>query len=664
MAVKKPNGGIRPIAIGTILRKLISATLSKLISPQLPDFFCPFQYGVGVSGGAENVVQGLRIARALSGNQVVAEIDFTNAFNTVERSVIAEQVTRFFPQLTTWFELCYGNPSRLLVRHQNPLSSERGVQQGDPLGPFLFALALQPALAAAAEAGRCFVMAYLDDVYICGKPDSVVLAASTLLARAKEAGLSCNLSKCWATREINIDGTKLKHIPNPDVLGVPLDPEQRLPPDMVPKKITEGITKLSDVQVALHLLRYVHNSTLTYSFRLSSGQASKDLARGMMQNTRNTLCKMLDIRDIPASSWQQALLPLGPGLGFTDLEAMAPYMAYSSVIEVVSRLAGMDRGPFQDFRNEDGWAQIRGSPIYKLYFEGLDVAKTTLGDDMRSAKLQNLFATRVVEPKMKKEFLENPRIPPEAKAIVKTTEFSPIARQFLRAVPTNKYLSLSSREMRISLSLLLGIPLKMKAKYCDCSRSARHPTPLTMYHALSCKKHAGLILRHELVKDVLVDICKAARLSCEVEPHQAFNGDRKRPDLLVRLAFSGRDTAYDLTIHSPLRDRNSIETTIRNEQAFLKQADNTKRNKYQQQCDEKDTLFVPIVLSAVGGVLEESYQDGISLLINKINKNRFAPPNWAAPNRMVYWLQRIAIALWEGNARKVARFLENKPKKY
>ena len=40
-AFQKANGGIRPIAVGTILRKLISQAFANLLSPQLPDFFLP-----------------------------------------------------------------------------------------------------------------------------------------------------------------------------------------------------------------------------------------------------------------------------------------------------------------------------------------------------------------------------------------------------------------------------------------------------------------------------------------------------------------------------------------------------------------------------------------------------------------------------------------------
>ena len=49
------------------------------------------------------------------------------------------------PGLARWAEWCYGRPSKLFFDGAI-IKSEVGVQQGDPLGPLLFALALQPVL--------------------------------------------------------------------------------------------------------------------------------------------------------------------------------------------------------------------------------------------------------------------------------------------------------------------------------------------------------------------------------------------------------------------------------------------------------------------------------------------------------------------------------------
>ena len=150
-------------------------------------------------------------------------------------------------------------------------------------------------------------------------------------------------------------------------------------------------------------------------------------------------------------------------------------------------------------------------------------------------------------------------------------------------------------------------------------------------------------------------------MSHEVEPPQAFQGDKLRPDILIRLGKDGHDLAYDLTIVNPVRDEGTIAATIKDEQAFLARYDRTKSDKYQAKCAENGAAFCPIVMSAFGGIHCLSYEVGIKFLIHKIKKGKYLPPNWAAPNRSTFWLQRIAIALWAGNARKIVPFLKREP---
>ena len=63
LAMAKPEtGGIRPIAIGEILTRLIGRVIVVQLRDTLQSIFVPFQYGFAVPSGAKAVVHGIRAA--------------------------------------------------------------------------------------------------------------------------------------------------------------------------------------------------------------------------------------------------------------------------------------------------------------------------------------------------------------------------------------------------------------------------------------------------------------------------------------------------------------------------------------------------------------------------------------------------------------------------
>ena len=69
------------------------------------------------------------------------KVDMKNAFNVVSRQAVVEECATFSPELLPWVSWCYGSHP-LLWHPLGQISSESEVQQGDPLGPLLFALVL------------------------------------------------------------------------------------------------------------------------------------------------------------------------------------------------------------------------------------------------------------------------------------------------------------------------------------------------------------------------------------------------------------------------------------------------------------------------------------------------------------------------------------------
>ena len=105
--------------MGTILRKVISSAIAINVKSRLPSFFGPCQCGVGMPGGAENVVHGVRMLLEDNPGSVVVSLDMFNAFNTVSRSAFVGLVEEHFPELASWIWRCYGAKQFLLLRVRN-----------------------------------------------------------------------------------------------------------------------------------------------------------------------------------------------------------------------------------------------------------------------------------------------------------------------------------------------------------------------------------------------------------------------------------------------------------------------------------------------------------------------------------------------------------------
>nr|GEY08214.1 putative reverse transcriptase domain-containing protein [Tanacetum cinerariifolium] len=165
----KPDNGIRPIVVGTIWRRLVSKVAMKGVGKEMSKYLSDFQFGVGVSGGAEAILHSVN--RVLSeyhndGSLAMLTVDFSNAFNLVDRSALRHEVRVKCPSISLWVNFLYGQASRLYIGDTHIWSATE-VQQGDPLGPLIFALILHPLLHKIKDSCKLLLHAwYLDDVTV------------------------------------------------------------------------------------------------------------------------------------------------------------------------------------------------------------------------------------------------------------------------------------------------------------------------------------------------------------------------------------------------------------------------------------------------------------------------------------------------------------------
>ena len=186
-ALNKKDGGIRPIAVGSTLRRLVAKTAAKCVQKTAARM-APTQLGFGVKQGTEAAVHAARrFLQDVQPGQALLKLDFANAFNAISRDVILQTVHDELPELFPFIRTCYNSASHLCFG-DFLISSDEGAQQGDPLGPLVFcAASLKLAKSLKSELN----IWYMDDGTLGGDVDVLLEDLDTVRQIGSELGLNC-----------------------------------------------------------------------------------------------------------------------------------------------------------------------------------------------------------------------------------------------------------------------------------------------------------------------------------------------------------------------------------------------------------------------------------------------------------------------------------------
>jgi len=137
---------VRTIAVGDTLRELVAKWLLATAQGRNDAAaLAPLQTAFAKGSPCKVMAMGVQAqVDALHGSTgwLVLQVDLKNAFNSIARPAILEALEHQCPSMTPWVRQAF-QPAPLLVGRE-VIWSTRGVQQGDPLGPFLLPRASMP----------------------------------------------------------------------------------------------------------------------------------------------------------------------------------------------------------------------------------------------------------------------------------------------------------------------------------------------------------------------------------------------------------------------------------------------------------------------------------------------------------------------------------------
>ena len=164
---------------------------STALSQKAEVLFAPNQLGVGVRGGAEAIAHAVSEAVKVHPSSWVLQADLVNAYNSVDRGFVLEEVATHFPECFAWVKSCYGNHSWLKFG-ESVIMSATGLHQGDPLAGLLFCLVLKVIVDAIEEELPNLILNawYLNDGHIIGTKEELASAVDIIVREGESRGLT------------------------------------------------------------------------------------------------------------------------------------------------------------------------------------------------------------------------------------------------------------------------------------------------------------------------------------------------------------------------------------------------------------------------------------------------------------------------------------------
>ena len=635
--LRKPDGGVRPIAIGETLRRLVGKALMHL--PKLMGelkALAPLQCGVGIVNACESIGQGLQAlvdTLPAQGDWVALQVDVINAFNTIDRTEVLRGTATLAPTMFPWLRTLYGQPAMLFCQG-SVLLSRTGVHQGCPLGPAAFAVGIHKAAQTLEAWALQWGVFYLDDGLLVGPVERVQQAFSTLRDSLAAIGLAVNLHKCavWGPGSDLVGALPEEHplraVPvtpfsngsGVKMVGVPVGKlgETTFQDACLAKRVVQlesacgKLGALPDPQLQHCLLRQCLDACkLQFSLRTTTTVSST--ASGLLQRADETILGVMEEAvggGLGVAARQQVGLPFAMGGCGVRLP---------TCVRGPARLAGM-AAYLQTGKRLVGVPEVAMGTAPEDAHEVIRQARTTLGDtfDPLTTWARDPGNIALADREYAKQSWWGEKFDQARRRNLQAgvagrdaarleSQSGGYGATWMQVVPAEGSRTIiSAEDYRLGLRWVLGLPLLGQDKEGAECPACGQQVDIYGDHLLCCRRN-NYYGRHYAVQESFVSMAQAGdqpflREAPLLKQALVPQGRPLRPaDLLLRAWQGGKDLAVDVTISHPLQAAQQ-PWSAEKARGYLAMVEKRKLAKYKEACALEGWDFVGAAFDTWGGV--------------------------------------------------------------
>ena len=658
--LRKPDSDDpRPIAVGLVFRRLASKIAVKYGITASRSRFAGSQVGVGVKNGAEAIVHSLRYLLAnnlITDEMVVGLVDFKNAFNCIDRTALLKEIASRYPAIYPYVKWCLAGNSHIYLYDGSPLCPcTSGVQQGDPLGPLLFAIVQQilekikdnfPNLLGDPLGPLLFAIVqqilvekikanfpnlllnvwYLDDGTLVGTKSDVLQVLQLIQSEGPPLGLHLNASKTvvWSPSiPIETLASEFVGLAAPAGNGFKTLGSYFGSPEECDILCQKRVSKIRETIEAINQFENLHTRyyllkmcgiypRINYIMRTCPADLLPSSFVQLDSLLVESITNLLPNVDLTAWHWKRIHNSVNfGGLQLPSIACASPAAYTGSSFDSINLQAKLLKLEpplvLHHFRSSilPRFMSLVAPEVIATISLPSGKAPQYLTGKLAQKALQDLL--QVVDPQV--SAYERKVLLTQSSGVKGTAAIlhvAPVASSFHdHRLPNDVFL--------ITIKQLLGLPVYTFEDKCHCCNAI-----LDIYgvHASSCAGGSFTASRkHNGIRDRIHKLGIDAGLQLEREVLHLLPGSNERPaDIFGHNLLDGKNVAYDVVVASSCGSSGLWENY--NTKDVINEAITEKNKSYLAKCAARSIKFIPLVFLSLGGH-SDSFETLITLLANR-----------------------------------------------